>query len=89
MSRILAPASTPVAYLQPHTRPRSSTYRSPQKKNLPPTAPPVPSLGPFAGRRSLFASGVTELKELVVLVGKYEEGEEVPYCGGVLDMTSG
>jgi hypothetical protein len=37
---------------------------------------------------SLFG-GVTELLQLKVLVGRYEEGEEIPYSGGVLDMTSG
>ena len=37
---------------------------------------------------SLFG-GVTQLEELKVLVGKYEAGEDVPYSGGVLDMTSG
>jgi len=30
-----------------------------------------------------------ELEELVVLVGKYGPDEDVPYSGGVLDMTSG
>jgi hypothetical protein len=37
---------------------------------------------------SLFG-GVAELSELKVLVGCYEEGEDIPYSGGVLDMTSG
>lgn len=39
---------------------------------------------------SLFASGVVgELADLQVLVGCYDETEEIPYSGGVLDMTSG
>ncbi len=37
---------------------------------------------------SLFG-GVTELVDLKVLVGKYKQEEEIPYSGGVLDMTSG
>ena len=37
---------------------------------------------------SLFG-GVTELAELKVLVGVYGPNEEIPYSGGVLDMTSG
>jgi hypothetical protein len=50
-------------------------------------------LGPYYERGpedlpSLFG-GVAELTELKVLVGCYEEGEEIPYSGGVLDMTSG
>ena len=45
--------------------------------------------GSFAGARSLFAGGSAELAELAVLVGVYEEGEDIPYSGGVLDMTSG
>lgn len=49
----------------------------------------VPPPGPFAGGRSLFAGGTAQMAELVVLVGEYEEGEEIPYSGGVLDMTSG
>eukprot|EP00586_Coscinodiscus_wailesii_P020587 CAMPEP_0172508848 /NCGR_PEP_ID=MMETSP1066-20121228/215322_1 /TAXON_ID=671091 /ORGANISM="Coscinodiscus wailesii, Strain CCMP2513" /LENGTH=295 /DNA_ID=CAMNT_0013287039 /DNA_START=67 /DNA_END=954 /DNA_ORIENTATION=+ len=40
---------------------------------------------------SLFEStgGGCQLVDLKVLVGKYEDGEEIPYSGGVLDMTSG
>ncbi|KAL3921508.1 MAG: hypothetical protein SGILL_002713, partial [Bacillariaceae sp.] len=50
-------------------------------------------LGPYFERgpqdlTSLFG-GVEELMQLKVLVGCYEEGEEIPYSGGVLDMTSG
>ncbi|KAG7374180.1 TLD domain containing protein [Nitzschia inconspicua] len=50
-------------------------------------------LGPYYERGpqdlpSLFG-GDTELTQLKVLVGCYEEGEEIPYSGGVLDMTSG
>ena len=41
--------------------------------------------GGTAGR----GGGAAELVELTVLVGEYGEGEEVPYSGGVLDMTSG
>jgi hypothetical protein len=33
--------------------------------------------------------GATELSDLKILVGKYEIGEDIPYSGGVLDMTSG
>eukprot|EP00536_Pseudo-nitzschia_multiseries_P012719 jgi/Psemu1/209461/e_gw1.500.9.1 len=53
-------------------------------------------LGPYFERGpedlpSLFweTGGATELKELKVLVGCYAENEEIPYSGGVLDMTSG
>ena len=50
-------------------------------------------LGPYFERgpeelSSLFGGSV-ELSELKVLVGCYEDGEEIPYSGGVLDMTSG
>jgi hypothetical protein len=50
-------------------------------------------LGPYFERgpenlASLFG-GATELSELKVLVGIYESGEDIPYSGGVLDMTSG
>lgn len=50
-------------------------------------------LGPYFERgpqdlASLFG-GSTELVELKVLVGEYASGEEIPYSGGVLDMTSG
>lgn len=50
-------------------------------------------LGPYFERgpqqlESLF-NGATELTELKVLVGRYEPGEDIPYSGGVLDMTSG
>lgn len=50
-------------------------------------------LGPYFERgpdelSSIFG-GATDLTELKVLVGKYEPGEEIPYSGGVLDMTSG
>jgi hypothetical protein len=52
-------------------------------------------LGPYFERgpdnlSSIFgAGGAVELSELKVLVGVYERGEEIPYSGGVLDMTSG
>lgn len=51
-------------------------------------------LGPYFERGpedlpSLFSSGATQLSELKVLVGCYDEGEDIPYSGGVLDMTSG
>jgi hypothetical protein len=50
-------------------------------------------LGPYYERGpqdlpSLFG-GVTEMVQLKVLVGCYKTGEEIPYSGGVLDMTSG
>ena len=50
-------------------------------------------LGPYFERGpeelgSLFG-GTTELAELKILVGKYDDNEEIPYAGGVLDMTSG
>lgn len=38
---------------------------------------------------SLFPSGAVELTDLKVLVGCYDETEDIPYSGGVLDMTSG
>ena len=51
-------------------------------------------LGPYFERgpedlSSIFEGGAAELSELKVLVGKYDVGEEIPYSGGVLDMTSG
>lgn len=53
-------------------------------------------LGPYFERGpqdlpSLFweTGGATELTELKVLVGCYGNDEEIPYSGGVLDMTSG
>jgi hypothetical protein len=50
-------------------------------------------LGPYFERGpeelgSLFG-GTTELSELKILVGVYEHDEDIPYSGGVLDMTSG
>jgi len=50
-------------------------------------------LGPYFERGpeelgSLFG-GTTELAELKILVGQYKDDEEIPYAGGVLDMTSG
>ena len=53
-------------------------------------------LGPYfergpEGLSSLFeysGGSAIQLTELKVLVGSYEEGEEIPYSGGVLDMTS-
>jgi hypothetical protein len=51
-------------------------------------------LGPYFERgpdnlSSIFGTGAVELTELKVLVGVYERDEEIPYSGGVLDMTSG
>jgi hypothetical protein len=52
-------------------------------------------LGPYFERgpdnlSSVFGTGAAvELSELKVLVGVYGSGEEIPYAGGVLDMTSG
>lgn len=51
-------------------------------------------LGPYYERGpqdlpSLFGGGVAKLTKLKVLVGCYNEGEDIPYSGGVLDMTSG
>jgi hypothetical protein len=52
-------------------------------------------LGPYFERgpenlSSIFGAGAAvELSELKVLVGVYERDEEIPYAGGVLDMTSG
>lgn len=51
-------------------------------------------LGPYYERgpeelRSLIAGGGCALKELKVFSGVYEEGEDIPYSGAVLDMTSG
>lgn len=41
-------------------------------------------------RSSLFPKGgEAQLKSLKVLVGVYEKGEDIPYSGAVLDMTSG
>jgi len=42
-------------------------------------------------RSSIFRTGGTSarLADLKVMVGVYEEGEEIPYAGAVLDMTSG
>lgn len=52
-------------------------------------------LGPYYerepdGTSSLFPPGAaTELAELRVFVGVYKDGQEIPYSGAVLDMTSG
>lgn len=51
-------------------------------------------LGPYFERGpedlpSIFPSGAVELTDLKVLVGVYDDNEEIPYSGGVLDMTSG
>ena len=51
-------------------------------------------LGPYFergpdDRTSIFDGGVAELADLKVVVGRYEDGEDIPYSGGVLDMTSG
>lgn len=50
-------------------------------------------LGPYFERgpedlASLFG-GASELVDLKVLVGRYKPGDDIPYSGGVLDMTSG
>lgn len=51
-------------------------------------------LGPYFergtnGESSLFPNGAATLDSLQVLVGVYGKDEEIPYSGGVLDMTSG
>eukprot|EP00980_Cylindrotheca_fusiformis_P029170 scaffold22742_cov139-Cylindrotheca_fusiformis.AAC.3 len=51
-------------------------------------------LGPYFERGpedlpSLFSNGRAELLDVQVFVGVYNAGEEIPYAGGVLDMTSG
>lgn len=52
-------------------------------------------LGPYFERgpdelRSLFSpGGSAKLTELKVLVGIYENNDDIPYSGAVLDMTSG
>lgn len=38
---------------------------------------------------SLFAGGIAQLQDIQIYVGVYEPDEEIPYSGGVLDMTSG
>lgn len=38
---------------------------------------------------SILSSGREELIDLKILVGRYEKGEDIPYSGAVLDMTSG
>ena len=42
-----------------------------------------------ANLSSLFPGGVVQLDSLKVLVGVYERGEDIPYSGAVMDMTSG
>jgi len=51
-------------------------------------------LGPYFERGpedlySIFRGGMTELSDLKILVGKYENEDDIPYSGRVLDMTSG
>ena len=53
-------------------------------------------LGPYFERgpddqSSIFwaGGGAATLKDLKVIVGIYPDGEEIPYSGGVMDMTSG
>ena len=51
-------------------------------------------LGPYFERgpedlASIFSGGAAVLEDLKVVVGVYEEGEDIPYSGGVMDMTSG
>jgi len=41
------------------------------------------------GLSSLFDGGAVQLTDLKVLVGIYEDGEEIPYSGAVMDFTSG
>ena len=70
------PLSRPLA-APPQLNPRTFRYYG---------APPSEG---ESGARSLFKGGSNLLTEIAVLVGVYGEGEEVPYTGGVLDMTSG
>jgi hypothetical protein len=51
-------------------------------------------LGPYFERgpddlSSILNGGVAPLEDLKVWVGVYADGEEIPYSGAVLDMTSG
>ena len=51
-------------------------------------------LGPYFERgpedlSSVFPGGAAVLEDLKVVVGIYEDGEDIPYSGGVMDMTSG
>ena len=54
-------------------------------------------LGPYFERgpddlSSIFSTGgggAATLQDLKVIVGIYPDGEEIPYSGGVMDMTSG
>jgi hypothetical protein len=51
-------------------------------------------LGPYFEKgpenlNSLFRGGSCELKNVQVLVGRYEKNEIIPYSGAVFDMTSG
>lgn len=53
-------------------------------------------LGPYYergpdDRSSLFESSnqAVQLNSLKIYVGKYKPGEEIPYSGAVMDMTSG
>lgn len=51
-------------------------------------------LGPYFERgpedlASVFPGGAAVLEDLKVVVGVYDDGEDIPYSGGVMDMTSG
>ena len=51
-------------------------------------------LGPYFERgpedlSSVFPGGAAVLDDLKVVVGVYDDGEDIPYAGGVMDMTSG
>ena len=51
-------------------------------------------LGPYFERgpedlASVFPGGAAVLEDLKVVVGVYDDGEDIPYSGGVIDMTSG
>ena len=54
-------------------------------------------LGPYfergpddlSGIFSAGGGGAATLQDLKVIVGVYQDGEEIPYSGGVMDMTSG
>lgn len=51
-------------------------------------------LGPYFERgpedlSSLFVNGGVQLQSLMIFTGVYSDGEDIPYCGAVMDMTSG
>ena len=41
------------------------------------------------GLFSAGGGGAATLQDLKVIVGIYQDGEDIPYSGGVMDMTSG